>query len=68
MEVMQSLYGTKRVKKYCSDIKRVWQMKNSKIEKNNLKPFAEMKKFLKKVSLLKDMKKFHKISFDDLVS
>ena len=42
-------------------------MRKNKVNKNNLKPFVEMKKFLKKVLLQKDMKKLHKIKFDDLM-
>ena len=55
-------------KKYCSNIKRVWEMRKNKVNKNNLKPFIEMKKvFEKSIVAKRDMKKLHKIKFDDLM-
>ena len=43
-------------------------MRKNKVNKNNLKPFVEMKKvFEKSIVAKRDMKKLHKIKFDDLM-
>lgn len=54
-------------KEYCNHIKRVWKLKNFKLNKNNLKIFRVMKNtFEKSIVAKKDLNKNHKISFNDL--
>jgi len=71
----QKLYGSdakfamepKKFKKYCKNIKRAWNLRSLKTDKNDLKIFKKIKfVFEKSIYAKKNLNKNHKLSFNDL--